>query len=317
MRLGTRGSALALAQARIVASRLAAAGAGEVELVTIRTSGDRFTAASLPAIGGAGLFTKEIEEALLDGRIDLAVHSLKDLPTALPPGLALGAVLEREDPADALVAPPGMTLATLPPRARVGTSSPRRRAQLLAARPDLEIVDLRGNVPTRLERQASGELHAVVLARAGLARLGLGTRIAQVLPFDVMLPAPGQGALAVEMRADDGSAAAAASAIDDAEARAATTAERAFLDELGGGCRLPAGALAVCEGDSLWLRACVAHPDGSSLLFDEERGARGAPESIGRRLASRLLARGAASLLAAIDDPGAGRADRAGRGGTP
>jgi len=297
MRLGTRGSALALAQARIVAARLTAPRGASVEIVTIRTSGDRFVEASLPALGGKGVFTKEIEDALLEGRIDLAVHSLKDLPTTLAGGLLLGAVPEREDPADALVAAPGTTLASLRHGARVGTSSPRRRAQLLAARPDLEVVEVRGNVPTRLERQASGEVDAVVLARAGLARLGLAGRIAQVLPFETMLPAPGQGAIAVEVRSGDGATAEAVGAIDDADARAATAAERALLDGLGGGCRLPVGALASLENGALRLRARVASPDGASLLDGEERGAPADAEAIGRRLADRLLARGARELL--------------------
>lgn len=297
MRLGTRGSALALAQARIVAARLAARRGAPVEIVTIRTSGDRFVEASLPALGGQGVFTKEIEDALLEGRIDIAVHSLKDLPTTLAAGLVLGAVPEREDPADALVAAPGATLESLRRGARVGTSSPRRRAQLLAARPDIEVVEVRGNVPTRLARQASGDVDAVVLARAGLARLGLAGRIAQVLPFETMLPAPGQGAIAVEARADDAAAGEALRAIDDAGARAATAAERALLDGLGGGCRLPVGALASREDDALRLRARVASPDGASLLDGEERGAPGDAEAIGRRLAERLVARGARELL--------------------
>ncbi len=293
MRIGTRGSALAVAQAERVAARIAARAGATVELVIIRTTGDRLADASLVDAGGQGLFTKEIEDALREGRVDAAVHSLKDLPTELPAGLVLGAVPEREDPSDALVAAPGATLATLARGARVGTSSPRRRAQLLAARRDLEIVEIRGNVPTRLERQARGDVDAVVLARAGLVRLGLEARIAEVIATSTMLPAPGQGAIAVEIRDDDRSARAVCEAIDDAGARAATTAERALLAALGGGCRLPVGALAVRDGVRLRLRACVAELDGESLLIDEESGYPADPEAIGRRLAERLLARGA------------------------
>lgn len=293
MRLGTRGSALALAQARGVAARIAAAGGPPVEIVTIRTTGDRFADASLVAEGGKGLFTKEIEDALLDGRVDLAVHSLKDLPTTLPPGLALGAVPEREDPSDALVSRGGATLARLPRRARVGTSSPRRRAQLLAARSDLDVPEIRGNVPTRVERVARGDFDAVVLARAGLVRLGLADRIAEVLPAATMLPAPGQGAIGVEIRADDGATATVVAAIDDAAARAATAAERALLDALGGGCRLPLGALATVRGGALSLRACIAAPAGGALIADEATGRADAPEAVGRRLAERLFALGA------------------------
>jgi hydroxymethylbilane synthase len=301
MRLGTRGSDLAMAQARRVAALIAARGGPAVEIVTIATSGDVRTSAPLTAAGAKGLFTKEIEEALLEGRIDLAVHSLKDLPTEMPAGLAIGAVPEREDPSDALVAPPGARLATLRAGARVGTSSPRRRAQLLAARRDLDVVEMRGNVPTRLARQARGDFDAVVLARAGLVRLGLAGRIAEVLSAETMLPAPGQGAIAVEIRDGDRAARAVCEAIDDAAARAATDAERALLAALGGGCRLPVAALAVSAGARGWRGARVAAPWGETILAGEDRGDATDAAGLGARLAAALVARGAARLLAAID----------------
>jgi hydroxymethylbilane synthase len=297
MRLGTRGSALALAQARAVAARITALAGVEVELVTIRTGGDRDAHASLAAAGDIGFFTKEIEHELLAGRIDVAVHSFKDLPVAMTGGLALAAVPEREDPADVLIARDALTLATLPPGARVATSSPRRRAQLLAARRDLEIVEIRGNVETRLARLDSGAFDALVLARAGLARLGLAARATERLSPEPLVPAPGQGALAVQVRADDAATLAALAPIDDARARAETAAERAFLEALGGGCRVPIGATARQSGDGLALLGWISDPDAITILRDEMQGDAARPSELGRRLASHLLERGASHVL--------------------
>ncbi|MGY4644079.1 hydroxymethylbilane synthase [Cellulomonas sp. URHB0016] len=277
VRIGTRASALALTQTGHVADALARLGDVHIDTVRIRTEGDRLTG-SLSSLGGTGVFVTALRDALLDGRCDVAVHSLKDLPTSDPPGLALAAVPPREDPRDALCARDGLTLAALPPGARVGTGSPRRAAQLRVARPDLEIVDIRGNVGTRLGRVAGaggpGDLDAVVLARAGLARLGLLSAVTEVFDADVMLPAPGQGALAVETR-DTGPGVDASSplagalrALDHRPSRLAVLAERALLARLEAGCAAPIGALAELDdaARTLTLHAVVVRPDGSAAL---------------------------------------------------
>lgn len=296
LRIGSRGSKLALWQAEWVARELARFGqAARIEI--IRTTGDKMTDVALAQVGGKGLFTREIEEALLAGRIDLAVHSLKDLPTALPEGLALAAVPAREDARDAVV---GRPLSQLEPGARVGTSSLRRTAQLRWLRPDLTIEPVRGNVDTRLRKLAEGRYEAIVLALAGLRRLGWEERIAEILPLETMLPAVGQGALAIEARQGDDVVWAACRPLEDADTRCAVSAERALLAALGGGCQVPIAAHAAISDGALWLRAAVISPDGAQAVRDEIRGAPDDAEQLGRELARRLLASGAQAILEAV-----------------
>lgn len=297
--IATRKSPLALWQANFVAQALRETAGCQVELLPLVTQGDRILDAPLAKIGGKGLFVKEIEAALMDGRADLAVHSLKDVPTALPPGLVLGAILEREDPRDALCAPRHLRLEALPRGARVGTSSLRRRAQLLAHRPDLEVVEIRGNVGTRLSK-LEGEVDAVILARAGLTRLELGERITETISPEVMLPAVGQGALAVEIRAGDEATARAVSRLEHPDTRDAVRAERALLARLEGSCQIPLAAHAVAAGDRLHLKARVGKPDGARLLAAEAEGGRDEAEAIGVRAAEALLAQGAREILEAL-----------------
>ncbi len=293
LRLGTRGSALALAQAELVAQALRARGIS-VEIVTVRTAGDRDRSPGALR-RGIGIFVKELEQALLWGRIDLAVHSAKDLPTAETEGVSVAAYLPRGDPRDALVSRTGGEVADLPPGARVGTDSPRRAAFLLALRPDLRIVGLRGNVDTRLRRLDAGALDAVVVAAAGLQRLGLAGRITAVLSPQVMLPAVGQGAVAVQVR-KGGPAASLAASLDHLPTRVELTAERAFLRAVGGGCRAPIAALARVDGGRLVLEGAVVSPDGRSMVRDRTEGTPEAAEEVGAALGARLLARGAAAL---------------------
>ena len=290
--IASRGSQLALWQARWVAAQLTAAGR-ECRIEIIKTTGDRITDIPLGQIGSKGLFTKEIEEALLDGRADVAVHSLKDLPADLPAGLVLAAIPEREDPHDAVA---GKRLADLPAGARVGTSSLRRTAQLQKLRPDLVLAPIRGNVDTRLRKLDEGQYDAVVLAAAGLNRLGLAGRIAEILPAEVMCPAVGQGALAVETRAGFEEC----RTLDHAPTRAAVTAERAVLAALGGGCQVPAGALAGVEDGGLRILAVVASPDGAELIRAHSEGPAADAESIGRMVGEELLQRGARRILEAV-----------------
>lgn len=298
LRIGTRGSALALAQAAELAARLGAAHAaltapGAIETIVIRTSGDAAAGARrLADLGGKGLFTKEIEEALLDRRIDLAVHSLKDLPTFLPDGLALAAHLPREDARDGWVSARAARLADLPPGASVGTASPRRSAQLRFQRPDLRILPLRGNVDTRLRKLDEGEVDATILAMAGVKRLGLAHRITAALAPEEMLPAAAQGAIGVEIRADDAQARALVAAIDDAPTAQRVSAERAVLAALGGSCRTPIAALAELGQDgALHLRAMIIRPDGSERLATERRGAAGEARALGRDAGEELRRR--------------------------
>ncbi len=296
--VGTRGSRLAHRQTEgVVAALQERCPDCRFELHVIRTTGDRRRDDPLAAIGGEGVFTKELESALLARRIDIAVHSLKDLPTTVSEGLAIAAVTRRDDSRDALVTRGKMRLAELPPGARVGTGSPRRSVQLRLLRPDLEVVAIRGNVDTRLAKVEAGEAEAVVVAAAALARLGWLERATEILPTDVMLPAPGQGALAVEMRSDDAGAREVALSIDDRDSRLATAAERAFLRGLGGGCRVPIAALAVVEGDELRLRGLVADAEGRRVLRAELTGSASDAEAMGIRLAEELLSQGAAALL--------------------
>jgi hydroxymethylbilane synthase len=292
--IGSRGSALALWQAHWVAQRLEALGVVcRIEIVT--TTGDQLADAPLAQAGGKGLFTKELEDALLEGRVDLAVHSLKDLPTTLPDGLALAAVLEREDPRDALV---GRRLADLGAGARVGTSSPRRAAQLRALRPDLAVEPVRGNLDTRLRKLDEGRYDAVVLAAAGLKRLGWQDRVTEYLSVEVMCPAVGQGALGIETRDDGGEAQLACARLEDAAARACTTAERALLAGLGGGCHVPIAGHAWIKDGGLGLLGVVASPDGGALIRREISGASGEACELGEALARELLAAGARGIIA-------------------
>ncbi len=299
VRIGTRGSPLALRQAELVAEALRLAWPGlVVELVPIRTSGDKLANASLATVGGKGLFVKEIEEALLGRRVDLGVHSLKDLPAGVPPGLVLAAFPEREDPRDVLVSAGGLTLRGLPVGARVGTGSLRRRLQLLEGRPDLVVEPIRGNVATRLRKLREGAYDAVVLAAAGLRRLGLAPSGAVVLALDEMLPAVGQGTLGVQAREDDHETRRRVGVLDHAQTRAASLAERAFLAAVGGTCTTPVAAYARVEGGVLRLRAFLATPDGSRVLRDA-RSSAGAPDELGRTVAESMLGRGADEILRA------------------
>jgi hydroxymethylbilane synthase len=301
LRIGTRGSRLALWQANWVADRLRAVHPGlAIDLVEIRTQGDRDRNSPLAAIGGMGLFTKEIQRALADGEVDVAVHSLKDLPTQGPPGLTLGAIPEREDVADALIAPRHRTLAALPEGATVGTGSLRRRALLLLARPDLIVVGVRGNVETRLNRAIGGELDAVILAEAGLNRLGLDRHATERLGPPAFLPAVGQGALGIECRADDARTLARLAALDDPTTRRAVVAERRVLADLEGGCMIPLAAFARDVEGGLALDAMVIDPDGRECVAAALAGPLDDPESLGRLVAEALRAQGADRILARV-----------------
>ena len=305
IRIGTRGSALALWQANYIADELNRLHGIETELIRIRTSGDRMQSASVAQVneqigsqnGSKGIFIKELEEALLAGTIDLAVHSMKDVPTETPAGLAFPAITRREDPRDCLISRAGRTLRHLPPGARVGTSSLRRQAQVRHHRPDLDVLDLRGNVDTRLKKLESGDFDAIVLAMAGVNRLGLAAKITQVLGEDVMLPAVGQGALGTETRADDRATSQFVAALDDAETRACVTAERALLHALQGGCQVPLGALATLRGGELHLEAGVFSAAGSECVRSSENGLPEEAQQIGVRLASALIEEGADRIL--------------------
>jgi hydroxymethylbilane synthase len=290
--IASRGSQLALWQARWVRERLADLGF-ESRIEIVKTTGDKITDVPLAQVGTKGLFTKEIEEALLEGRADLAVHSLKDLPTELPKGLQLAAIPEREDPRDALA---GKRLAELPRGARAGTSSLRRAAQLRALRPDLMVEPLRGNLDTRLRKLDEGQYDAIVLAAAGLKRMGWAHRISEILPPEVMCPAVGQGALAIETREDAG----ACQALDHQETRAAVTAERAILAALGGGCQVPMGAHARVEGNLLRVFAVVVSPDGKQAVKGEGAGNISEAARIGDDLGRSLLDDGARKILEAV-----------------
>ncbi len=294
--IASRGSQLALWQANWVQQQLAELGyPSRIEI--IRTTGDKITDVPLAQVGGKGLFTKEIEEALLAGRADLAVHSLKDLPTELPEGLMLAATPERQDPRDAIV---GKRLADLPAAAKVGTSSLRRAAQLRKLRPDLEIEGVRGNLDTRLRKLDAGQYHAIVLAAAGLKRLGWEARIAEVFSADVMCPAVGQGALAIETANADLLARQACEKLNHPPTQFAVTAERALLGALGGGCQVPIGAYATVASGQLQLMAVVVSPDGRQLVRDRAEGPVADAEQIGRRLGEALLAAGADQILESV-----------------
>ena len=302
IRIGSRGSVLALWQSNHVRDRLRAAHPGlQIEIEVIQTTGDKILDVPLAKIGDKGLFTKELDRALLDNRIDLAVHSLKDVPTRVETGLALTAVSEREDPSDALIAAPGMprTLAELPEGARIGTSSLRRRAQLLARRNDVEVLDLRGNVDTRLAQVRAGNYDAIILALAGLKRLGLDQHVSDVMrPEDDWLPAVGQGALGMICRAEDHETHSFLAVLDDDATHRATSAERTFLRQLEGGCQVPIAARATADAQGVQLRGLVASLDGSRILRGESSGEDA--DTVGREVARQLLEQGAEEILAAV-----------------
>jgi hydroxymethylbilane synthase len=299
--IATRGSKLAMWQAEHVQAALAAAHPDvATTLEIVRTTGDRVTDVPLSSIGGTGIFTRELDHALLEGRADCAVHSLKDVPTELPAGLVVAAILEREDPRDAFVARGGVmstTLDTLPAGARIGTSSLRRRALLLQARPDLHAIDVRGNLDTRLAKLDAGEYDALILAAAGLIRLGRRDAITSFLEPATWLPAPGQGAIVIVARAGDDATANLLKPLHDDRTDIAIRAERALLRELEGGCQVPIGALADVLAATLTLHAVVAHPDGTTVLRDSIEGSSEAPETLGRTLAKRLRHAGADVIL--------------------
>jgi hydroxymethylbilane synthase len=297
LRIGSRGSQLALWQANHVRDLLEKRG-HQVQIEIIKTTGDKITDVALAKVGTKGMFTKEIEEALLEERVDLAVHSLKDLPTALPAEFELAAITRRELPNDVLLSSHAHTLETLPAGARVGTSSLRRQAQLKALRPDLQIATLRGNVDTRLRKLEAGEYDAIVLAAAGLNRLGRTELAGQVIPCELMCPAAGQGALAIEIRAGDSRLREALSFLDNAEARTTTLCERALLEALGGGCQVPIGALARSNAGKLVLDAVVARPDGSTVLRESQTG--DDPMQLGKAVAHSLRRQGAEDILREI-----------------
>ncbi len=302
VRLGTRGSPMALWQARWVAAALRTHYPGlTTELVVIRTAGDRNRQDPLPRIGGKGLFVKDIEEALLRQEIELAVHSMKDVPTTLPPGLHLSTVPPRDDVRDAFVGRDGHRLTDAPGPWRIGTSSLRRRAQLLLLHREFQVQDIRGNVDTRLRKMRQGEVDGVVIAAAGMFRLGLQAEITEFLPIEVMLPAAGQGALGIETLAghwiDD-----LLQPLHDPVTASAVAAERAFLAQLGGGCTVPIAVLAQCQGAELHIQGLVSTPDGSQILRQELRGPVQASVQLGERLAVQMHASGAGAILAALPD---------------
>ena len=296
--IGTRGSALALQQTQMAVDALHAAWPDvRVEVIEIRTTGDRIQDVPLAKIGDKGLFVKEIEEALLDGRIDWAVHSVKDLPSELPAGLRIGVLAARSDPRDALVARSGLRMATQPQKAVIGTSSLRRRAQLLHWRPDLVIVPLRGNVDTRLRKLETEGLDAIVVAAAGLMRMGWAGRISDIIPPEISLPAVGQGALGIEMRSADEDAYTIFQPLTCTTTQAAVTAERSFLARLEGGCQVPIAAWATLEDQQLRLRGMICDVDGLTLVKGERWGMPHAPEQVGVELAEDLLQRGGEAIL--------------------
>ena len=299
LRIGTRGSQLALWQANHIAAQLRGQG-HSVEIQIIKTTGDKMTEVPLAQVGTKGMFIKEIEEALVAKHVDLAVHSLKDVPTELQSDFEMAAVLKREDARDAFVSQRFASLSELPKGATVGTSSLRRSAQLRALRPDLNILSLRGNVDTRLRKLEAGDYDAIILAAAGLNRLGLTEMVREILAVETMCPAAGQGALAIEIRAGDGETRRHLAFLDDAAARSTTQCERAALNALGGGCQVPIGAYAEITGGKLHLTAIVARQDGREILREQQHGTVSAAEELGASVGKALLDKGAAHILAEI-----------------
>ena len=297
LRIGTRGSLLAKWQAESVRKQLFAIAGVEAEIIIIKTVGDKMQQAPLSQIGGKGIFIKELEDALLDEAIDLAVHSVKDIPTEVPRGLSFPAVCRRDDIRDCLISPTGSTLETLRQGARVGTSSLRRRAQLLRLRPDLDIRELRGNVDTRLRKVGDGEYDAIVLAKAGLDRLGLSQRISETFAPEVFMPAVGQGAIAVETRLSDNETGDLLSKLDDPETRAAIITERALLAALQGGCQVPIGAWARIERGEMVLEACVTSVDGQQQVKQRLTSALDQGQQLGEQMARLLMETGAQTIL--------------------
>ncbi len=301
IRIATRKSPLALWQAHFVQSRLQQLYPQlRVELLPMSTKGDKILDSPLAKVGGKGLFVKELEQAILAGDADIAVHSMKDVPVEFPEELGLTIICERDDPRDAFVSGRFASIAELPTGSRVGTSSLRRQCQLRAQRPDLQVIDLRGNVNSRLAKLDAGEYDAILLAAAGLRRLGLHERISALLPPELSLPANGQGAVGIECRLDDDELLTLLAPLEHAPTRQRVLAERAMNRALQGGCQVPIGAYAELEDDTLWLRGLVGLPDGSQILRAEIRGAASEPEALGQALAEQLLAQGAASLLAKV-----------------
>ncbi|CUH95740.1 Porphobilinogen deaminase [Propionispora sp. 2/2-37] len=299
--IGTRGSKLALWQAEHVARMIAGKYPNiQVELRHIVTTGDKILDVPLAKIGGKGLFTKELEHAMLNGEIDLAVHSMKDMPTELPEGLMLAAVTKRADPGDALVSPRYGKLDKLPPGARIGTSSLRRKAQLLHYRPDFCICDLRGNLNTRMSKLETGDLDAIVLAVSGLVRLGWEEKISQILPQHICLPAVGQGALAIETRSDDFTVREIVSFVNDPATATVVTAERSYLKKVEGGCQVPLGVYGTLTGDSLLLSAVILSTNGKQKIEDQISGPAAEAAALGVKLAERMLAAGGREILAAL-----------------
>jgi hydroxymethylbilane synthase len=303
LRIATRKSPLALWQAEHVTAQLKAAHPGlEIELLGMSTQGDKILDTPLAKIGGKGLFVKELEQGMLDGQADIAVHSMKDVPVHLPDGLHLPVIMEREDPHDAFVSNHYANLDALPEGARVGTSSLRRQCQLAARRPDLQIIPLRGNVNTRLKKLDDGDYDAIILAAAGLKRLGFGARIRDAISAEQSLPAIGQGAIGIECRSDDARINDLIACLHHVDTADRVRAERAFNERLEGGCQVPIGGHAVLEGDQLWLRGLVGTPDGSELIEGEIRGPRADAQALGIALADELLDRGAGRILKALYD---------------
>jgi hydroxymethylbilane synthase len=297
IRLGSRGSKLALWQAEFIQFEIERRTGRKVEITRIRTTGDMILDVPLARVGGKGLFVKEIEEALLSGGIDLAVHSMKDVPTDLPDKLAIVAITRREDPRDAFLSVKYRKFEELPQGAKLGTSSLRRQTQLLGLRPDLSVETLRGNLDTRIRKMEEGRYDAIILAAAGLRRLGWEAKITEYIPEDMSLPAIGQGALGIEIRADDPDTRETVLFLNDRDTAFAVRAERGFLKRLEGGCQVPIASYGRTEGDGIFLEGMVGRPDGSEIIRGSARGSTSDPEALGVALAEQLLARGAKEIL--------------------
>jgi hydroxymethylbilane synthase len=297
IRLGSRGSKLALWQAEFIQFEIERRTGRKVEITRIKTTGDMILDVPLAKVGGKGLFVKEIEEALLSGGIDLAVHSMKDVPTDLPDRLAIVAITRREDPRDAFLSVKYRKFEELPQGAKLGTSSLRRQTQLLGLRPDLSVETLRGNLDTRIRKMEEGRYDAIILAAAGLRRLGWEAKITEYIPEEMSLPAIGQGALGIEIRADDLDTREAVSFLNDRDTAFAVRAERGFLKRLEGGCQVPIASYGRTEGDGIFLKGMVGRPDGSEIIRGSARGSISDPEALGVSLAEQLLARGAKEIL--------------------